>query len=282
MATSQSSFRAACVQMRSGLEREKNTQDALALIEEAAGQGAAFIATPEMTNVVDRKGSRLLDGLPAEDGLEELQAFSNAARRHDVWLLIGSAALKATECKAANRSLLFAPDGSVAARYDKLHMFDVDLPGGESWKESKIYAPGDNAVLVETPLAKIGLTICYDVRFPALYRSLARAGAVLFCVPAAFTAQTGKAHWETLLRARAIENGAYVIAPAQGGRHEDGRETFGHSMIIDPWGRVLAHAQHDEPGVILADIDPAKAHEARARIPNLALEREVKISIIKQ
>ena len=279
-------LRAACVQMRSGLERERNVQDALALIAEAAQAGARFVATPEMTNAVDRKARRLLDGLPHEAGLEEIAAFAGAARTHGVWLLIGSVAVAAapqgTAGRAANRSLLFAPDGALIARYDKLHMFDVDLPGGESWKESKVYAPGDAATLVETPLAKIGLTICYDVRFSTLYRRLAQAGAQILCVPAAFTRQTGAAHWKTLLTARAIENAAFVVAPAQGGRHEDGRETYGHSMIVGPWGETLAEAAGDEPGVIVADLDLDAADAARARIPSLGLERDYEISISKQ
>ncbi len=281
MANDKKPFRAACVQMRSGLDRARNTNDALALIEEAARAGAAFIATPEMTNVVDRKGARLLDGLPDEDGLEEIAAFAAAARRHGVWLLIGSLALKA-DAKAANRSFLYSPAGDIVARYDKLHMFDVDLPGGESWKESSIYAAGDNACLVETELANFGLSICYDLRFPRLYRALAQAGADVLCAPAAFTRQTGKAHWKTLLTARAIENGAFIVAPAQGGVHEDGRETYGHSMIIGPWGDVLAEDDGDEPGFVLAEIDLAAAREARRRIPNLSLEPDFKTSIVKQ
>lgn len=282
MAHNDQTFTAACVQMRSGLDRAQNTKDALALIGEAARKGASFIATPEMTNVVDRKASRLLADLPDEAGLDEIRAFAGVAKEHGVWLLIGSLALSVAGGKAANRSFLFSPDGAIAARYDKLHMFDVDLPGGESWKESKIYEPGAEAMLVNASLAKIGLTICYDLRFPGLYRGLSQAGAQVLCVPAAFTRQTGEAHWETLLRARAIENGAFVIAPAQGGIHEDGRETFGHSMIINPWGKVLAHANHDEPGLILAEIDLSQAREARERIPNLGLEQKFKISIVKQ
>lgn len=273
-------FLAACVQMRSGLDRAVNAADACALIGEAAGRGARFIATPEMTNVVDRKASRLFETLPEEDGLSEIAIFSEAAKTHGVWLLIGSMAVKIEDRRAANRGFLFAPDGSVAARYDKLHMFDVDLPNGESWKESKVYRPGETAVLAETPLAKIGLTICYDVRFPGLYRQLARAGAELLCVPAAFTRQTGEAHWKTLLGARAIETGSFVVAPAQGGTHEDGRETFGHSLIIGPWGEILAEADGDEPGIILAEIDPRAAHRARQRIPNLALEQSFKVTIL--
>ena len=266
--------------MRSGLDRAVNTADACELIGEAAGRGARFIATPEMTNVVDRKASRLFETLPEEDGLSEIAIFSEAAKTHGVWLLIGSMAVKIEDRRAANRGFLFAPDGSVAARYDKLHMFDVDLPNGESWKESKVYRPGETAVLAETPLAKIGLTICYDVRFPGLYRQLAQAGAEVLCVPAAFTRQTGEAHWKTLLGARAIETGSFVVAPAQGGTHEDGRETFGHSLIIGPWGEILAEADGDEPGIILAEIDPRAAHRARQRIPNLALEQSFKVTIL--
>ena len=281
MADASSPLRVACVQMRSGLDRAANTKDAIALIKEAAGQGAKFIATPEMTNVVDRKGSRLLANLPEEAGLEEISAFSDTAKENSVWLLIGSVAVKSGE-RAANRSFLFAPDGSIVARYDKIHMFDVDLPGGESWKESKIYAPGEHAVTVKAEIAQIGLSICYDVRFPLLYRSMAQNGAEILCVPAAFTAQTGRAHWKTLLTARAIENGAFVVAPAQGGVHEDGRETWGHSVIIGPWGETLGEAEHDEPGVVIADIDLAAVREARQRIPNLALEQKFEITIIKQ
>ncbi len=273
-------FLAACVQMRSGIDRAQNITDALALIADAAGKGAAFIATPEMTNVADRNPKRLFGNLPEEDGLSEIAAFSEAAKQHGVWLLIGSMAVKIGERRAANRSFLFAPDGYIAARYDKIHMFDVDLPNGESWKESNVYRPGDKAVLVRTPLAQIGLSICYDLRFARLYRELARSGAEILCVPAAFTRQTGIAHWKTLLAARAIENGAFVLAPAQGGTHEDGRETFGHSLIIGPWGEILAEAAGDEPGVVMAEIDPAAAHKARRRIPNLALEQSFEVSIL--
>lgn len=268
--------------MRSGLDRAQNAADALALIEEAADQGAQFVATPEMTNVIDRSARRLLADLPPEDSLAEISAFADAARRHKIWLLIGSVALASGGGKAANRALLFSPEGSIVGRYDKLHTFDVDLPNGESWKESTIYNAGAEGVVVETPLAAFGLTICYDLRFPGLYRRLAQVGANVLCVPAAFTRQTGNAHWHTLLRARAIENGAFVIAPAQGGTHEDGRETYGHSLIIGPWGDILAEADNDAPGVIIADIDAGAASDARQRIPNLALEQNFKISIVKQ
>lgn len=275
------SFLAACAQMRSGLERRRNLRDALELIAGAAAQKAQFVMTPEMTNVVDRDAERLLRTLPTEDGLEEIAAFAGAARAHKVWLLIGSLAVKVGERRAANRSFLFSPRGEIAARYDKIHMFDVSLPGGETWKESTIYEPGREAVVVETPLAKFGLTICYDLRFPHLYRALGRAGAEVLCVPAAFTKQTGEAHWKTLLTARAIETGAFVIAAAQGGRHEDGRATYGHSMVIGPWGEVLAEAANEVSGLVLAEIHPRKAQEARARIPNLALEVAPKLITIK-
>jgi predicted amidohydrolase len=274
------SFLAACVQMRSGINRSRNVADSCELIDEAAGQGANFIVTPEMTNVVDRNAGRMFETLQEESGLEEIKTFSETAQKHRIWLLIGSMAVKIGERRAANRGFLFAPDGTVAARYDKLHMFDVDLPNGESWKESNVYKPGEGAVLVEAPFAKIGLSICYDVRFPVLYRNLAQAGAEILCVPAAFTRQTGEAHWKTLLTARAIENGAFVMAPAQGGLHEDGRQTYGHSLIIGPWGEILAEAPGDEPGVILAPVHIAAAREARSRIPNLALEQSCKVTIV--
>lgn len=267
-----SSFRAALVQMRSGVDRARNLDAALALIAEAAKGGAHFIATPEMTTAVDRDGARLTASLPEGEGLKEVEAFAAAAADHGVWLLIGSMPVRRSDGKLANRSFLYGPDGAVAARYDKIHMFDVSLADGESWRESRIYEPGREAVVVETPLATFGLSICYDLRFPALYRALARSGAEVFCVPAAFTKQTGRAHWKTLLTARAIECGAFVLAPAQGGVHEDGRETFGHSMVIAPWGDILTEARGDEPGVIFADIDVRRAEAARRQIPSLSLD----------
>lgn len=269
------------MQLRSGLSREKNMQAACAFIAEAAAQGAQFIATPEMTNIVDRKGARLLSVLPEQAALEEIEIFADAARTHSVWLLIGSLAIKAGD-KAVNRSCLFAPDGALVAQYDKLHMFDVDLPGGESWKESALYSAGNKAVVVSTPLATFGLSICYDLRFPLLYRKMAQAGAEILLAPAAFTAQTGRAHWRALILARAIENGAFVIAPAQGGLHEDGRQTYGHSMIVGPWGDILAESDNNSPGIIIADINREQAAEARRRIPNLSLEQNFKISIVDQ
>ncbi len=271
----------ACAQMRSGVDPAANVAAASDLIREAAAGGATFIATPEMTTAIDRDADRLRAGLPVGEPLTEVDAFANLADALSVWLLIGSMPVRLDERRIANRAFLFAPDGRIAARYDKIHMFDVSLPDGESWRESAIYEPGDAAIVADTPLGPTGLTICYDIRFPALYRRLAQAGATAFCAPAAFTRQTGEAHWSTLLRARAIENGAFVVAPAQGGRHEDGRETYGHSMVVDPWGRVLGELGHDDPGVLLADIDPSAAAEARRRIPSLGLDRAREVDIFK-
>jgi predicted amidohydrolase len=267
-----SSFRAALVQMRSGVDRARNVDAAFSLIAEAAKGGAHFIATPEMTTAVDRDGARLAASLPEGEGLAEIASFSAVAAEHGVWLLIGSMPVRRADGKLANRSFLFGPDGAVAARYDKIHMFDVSLADGESWRESRVYEPGREAVVVQTPLAAFGLSVCYDLRFPALYRALAKAGAEVLCVPAAFTKQTGRAHWKTLLTARAVECGAFVLAPAQGGVHEDGRETFGHSMVIGPWGDILTEARGDEPGVIFADIDIKRVQTARRQIPSLSLD----------
>lgn len=275
--TERTAFRAACVQMRSGIDRAGNIAAAVALIDEAAQKGAHFIVTPEMTNAIDKNAERLTASLPEGEDIDEVKAFAAAASENGVWLLIGSMAINRGDGRLANRSFLFGPDGEIAARYDKIHMFDVDLENGESWRESRVYHPGREAVVVETPLARFGLSICYDVRFPHLYRAMARAGAEVFCVPAAFTRQTGRAHWKTLLTARAIECGAFVIAAAQGGVHEDGRETFGHSLIVSPWGDILTEARGDEPGVILAEIDPSRVARARRQIPSLALETPVKV-----
>lgn len=279
--TDRGPFLAACVQMRSGVERKRNVEAALALIDEAARRGATFVATPEMTNILDRNADRLFTALPEEAALVEIAAFAEAARRLSIHLLIGSMAVKTGPRRAANRSYLFGPDGRILARYDKIHRFDVDLPGGESWRESNVYDAGGRAVVVDTPFARLGLTICYDVRFPSLYRRLAQAGAELLLVPAAFTRQTGAAHWKTLLTARAIETGSFVVAPAQGGDHEDGRATWGRSLIVGPWGDPLAECPGDDPGVILAAIDPGKSAEARRRIPNLALETAPEVFTIR-
>lgn len=271
---------AACVQLRSGLNRAANITDASTLIREAHAHGAGLIVTPEMTNVVDINAKRLMADLPEADAAPELTTLSALAAELKIWLLVGSMAFKVADRQACNRSYLFDPSGEVVARYDKLHMFDVDLAGGESYRESKVYRPGEQAVVVGTAVGKLGLSICYDLRFPHLYRALAQAGAEIIAVPAAFTRQTGERHWHTLLQARAIETGAFVVAAAQGGRHEDGRETYGHSLIIHPSGQILAELDSDDPGVILAEIDAGDCELARNSIPNLALERDFDVTTI--
>jgi deaminated glutathione amidase len=267
-----SMFRAACVQLRSSDDVDENIQTASALIREAKAAGADFIATPENTTLMAPDGGAKLERSFAENSDPALPAFRALAEELKVWLLIGSLAIKVSETKTANRSYLIDPRGRIAAQYDKIHLFDVDLPSGEKYRESNTVAGGNRAVIAGSPWGKIGLTICYDLRFPQLYRALAKSGAFMLTVPSAFTETTGKAHWHTLLRARAIENGAFVIAPAQGGLHANGRKTYGHSLIIAPWGEVLAEGGVD-PGVIWADIDPALSADARARVPNLQHDR---------
>lgn len=261
-------LRVAAVQLRSGVEPAANRAAATPLLHAAAAAGARLIATPENTTRLDRDRPRLLAAVGPEKGDSDLLAWGRLASELGVWLLLGSTAIAAGPGKVFNRSLLIDPGGEITARYDKIHLFDVTLGGGEAYRESEAVEPGTKAVLAEGPMAaKIGLTICYDLRFPELYRRLARAGADILTIPSAFTRPTGEAHWETLLRARAIENGAFVLAPAQGGRHEDGRSTWGRSMIIDPWGKILAKLDHDEPGFITADLDLNLVEEARAKIP---------------
>jgi len=273
-------IRAALIQLRSGTDMARNAAEASALIREAVGQGATFVSTPEMTNILEPDRPRLRSLAKSESEDESVEMFSALAHDLGLWLNIGSLALKGPGDKLLNRSLLFAPDGSIAARYDKIHLFDVDLPTGESLRESHAYEGGAEAVLVETPLGPIGLTICYDMRFPHLYRALAKAGAKLFTVPSAFTVPTGQAHWHVLLRARAIETGSFVLAAAQGGRHESGRETYGHSLIVSPWGEVLAEAG-TEPGIVIADLDLSQADLARARIPALFHDRAMSLTVLK-
>ncbi|MEM9168406.1 MAG: carbon-nitrogen hydrolase family protein [Pseudomonadota bacterium] len=272
-------FRAACVQMRSGVDRARTIDAAEALIREAAGAGATFISTPEMTNVLDKESKRLRRTL-SDSNEADADRFAALARDLGVWLHLGSLAVLLDDGAVANRAYLIDPAGAIVARYDKIHLFDVDLPTGERWRESAVFRGGTRSVVARTPLAAFGLSICYDLRFPAHYRAMARTGADVLLAPAAFTKPTGEAHWETLLRARAIENGAFVIAAAQGGRHEDGRETYGRSLIVSPWGDVLSKRDDDAPGLIFADIEPAAAARARAAIPNLALDPAYEVSII--
>ena len=271
-------FVAAAVQMRSGTEPKRNAADFEALVREAAKSGATYVQSPEMTGAIVRDGKARALAFRSEDRDEVALAARRLSAELGIYLHVGSTAVVRPDGKLANRALLFAPDGGLVARYDKIHMFDVDLDNGESWRELAAYEPGAEAVIADIGVAKVGLAVCYDLRFPQLFRAEALAGADLLTVPAAFTRQTGQAHWHVLLRARAIENGAFVVAAAQGGLHEDGRETFGHSLIVDPWGKVLAEADHDEPGVILAEIDTAKSAEARKKIPNLKNAREFSVA----
>src|SRR6201996_605819 len=265
-------FKAACVQLRSSDDVAENIRTTSDLIREAKGKGAQFIATPENTTLMAPDGGAKLAQSFDEAHDPALPVFSALAKELNVWLLIGSLAIKVSDTKTANRSFLFAPDGRVTARYSKIHLFDVALASGEIYRESKTVAGGAEAVVADTEFGPVGLSICYDLRFPQLYRRLAQKGAFLFTVPSAFTVPTGEAHWHVLLRARAIENGAFVVAPAQGGTHANGRKTYGHSLIVSPWGEILAEAG-TEPGVIVADIDPALSTLARARVPNLQHDR---------
>jgi predicted amidohydrolase len=261
-------FRAALVQMRTSRNVIGNIDAAARLVREAKAQGADYVQTPEQTSLMELDREALFSHIVEEERDPALAAFQELARELKVYLHVGSLAVKILPDKAANRAFFIAPNGEIVARYDKIHMFDVNLANGESYRESNTYRPGEAAVVVALPFAKVGLTICYDVRFPALYRALAEAGADVLTVPAAFTKQTGEAHWHLLLRARAVETGCFVLAAAQGGHHENGRDTYGHSIIVDPWGRVLAEAGI-EPGVTIADIDLALVAEARGRVPAL-------------
>ncbi len=264
-----SSFRAAAIQMRSGTNPEANAADLVTYVADAAGQGAVYVQTPEMTGSLQRDRKALASVLKSESDDIIVRTASELAAKHGIHLHIGSTAIARDDGKIANRAFLFGPDGNILTRYDKIHMFDVDLDNGESWRESAVYAPGADTVVIDLPFARLGLAICYDVRFPQLFRAQALAGASVISAPAAFTRQTGEAHWHVLQRARAIENGAFMISAAQGGVHEDGRETYGHSIIVAPWGEVLAEADHAEPAVIVADIDPALSAAARTKVPNL-------------
>ena len=265
-------FKAACVQLRSSDDVAANISETARLVREAAARGARFIATPENTTLMAPDGGAKLAHSFDEAHDPALPVFAALAKELNVWLLIGSLAIKVSDTKTANRSFLFAPDGRITARYSKIHLFDVALASGEVYRESNTVEGGNEAVVADTDFGSVGLSICYDLRFPQLYRRLAQKGAFLFTVPSAFTVPTGEAHWHVLLRARAIENGAFVIAPAQGGTHANGRKTYGHSLIVAPWGEVLAEAG-TEPGIIVAEIDPALSAQARARVPNLQHDR---------
>lgn len=268
-------IRTAAVQLNAQPDIRENLAQAESLIREAAGQGARFIATPENTDHIRRRHADKLANSGDEKSHVGIPFFSDLAKELEIDLLIGSMGVKVDEQKLANRSYHFGPDGKIKATYDKIHMFDVTLSRAEFYKESSDIAPGTKAVMSEIDGAKLGLSICYDLRFPYLYRKYAQNGAYILSVPAAFTVPTGSAHWEVLLRARAIENGAFVIAPAQGGEHEGGRKTFGHALIIGPWGEVLARQDNDKPGFVLADLDMDEVDKARKAIPALTHDKEI-------
>lgn len=269
-------FVAACVQMRSGRDPLANRDEAVARVREAAAAGADYVQTPEMTSLVERSRTSLFEKVRMQDADPTLATLREAARENGVVIHIGSLAVRDGD-KVANRAFLIDAQGAITATYDKLHLYDVDLPNGERWRESATYTSGACAVVADTPWAPLGIAICYDLRFAALYRALAEAGATILTAPACFTKQTGEAHWHVLHRARAIETGCFMISAAQGGRHEDGRETYGHSLIVDPWGVVLADAGGAEPGIILAEIDLARVADARGRIPTLQHARPFKV-----
>ena len=274
-------LRVAALQMRSGQDVERNVADFEALVRDAAGQGATYVQSPEMTGALvrDRETLRAMLQQQGSDLVEA--AASKLAAELGIFIHVGSTAIARADGKVANRAFVFGPDGGLVATYDKIHMFDVDLANGENWRESATYEPGTVTKIVDLPFGQMGLAVCYDLRFPQLFRAQALAGAQVLTVPAAFTRQTGQAHWHALLRARAIENGAFVVAAAQGGLHEDGRETYGHSLIVDPWGQVLAEADHDEPAVIVADLDIDAVAQARSRIPNLKNARDFEVEHVR-
>ena len=269
-------MRIALLQMTSGIDPAANAATLVDAVGAAKAGGAGMLFTPEMSGLLDRNRARAAPLLRDEANDPVLTAVREAARAHGVWVALGSLALagERSDGRLINRSLLIDAEGAIRARYDKLHLFDVDLPTGESWRESSAYAPGEGAVIASTPAGLLGLSVCYDLRFPALYAALSDAGAELLTIPAAFTVPTGKAHWHVLMRARAIENAAWVIAAAQIGSHEDGRATFGHSLVVDPWGEIVLD-MGKEPGLAFAETDLARVVDARARIPVLAHRRPI-------
>jgi predicted amidohydrolase len=266
-------FTVACVQTNSTNEIEPNIRTVDELVRAAVGDGADLVLLPEVVSLLEQGSKNMFARSRGQDEDPALKAFQALAEELGIWLHTGSLPMKLSDTKIANRSFVLNPAGDIAAWYDKIHMFDVDLPNGESYRESKNYQPGDRAVVADLPWGKLGLSICYDLRFPYLYRALAHKGADFLCVPAAFTKVTGEAHWHSLLQARAIENTCFVFAPAQTGKHDDGRSTYGHSLIIDPWGEVLADGGTDV-GYITAEIDMARVAEARGRVPSITHDRD--------
>jgi predicted amidohydrolase len=274
------SFRAACLQMNSGSDLAANLALLKQMVTEAAGNGAQFVLSPEYCLMMDGSGRVMRDGALPADGGTTLAELRQLAAQFNIWLLAGSLTLKTDEERIVNRSYLISADGTVVATYDKIHMFDVTLPDGKVIRESSAYRPGEQAVIAATPWGKLGMTICYDVRFPHLYRALAQRGAEFLSVPSSFQRQTGKVHWHTLLKSRAIENAAYVFAPAMCGDHPGNRQTYGHALIVDPWGEVLADAG-EEPGIIYAEIDPARVAKIRGMMPSLQHDRPYAVAANK-
>jgi len=275
-------MRIALAQMQSGIDPQKNAAVLVDAVGTAAAGGAAMLFTPEMSGLLDRDRARASAHIMFEEQDIVLSQVCEAAAEHGIWVSLGSLALKGgSEGRLVNRSFLIDSAGVVRARYDKMHLFDVDLPSGESWRESAAYAPGQATVVADSPVGRLGLSICYDLRFPALYAALSAAGATVLSVPAAFTAPTGRAHWHVLMRARAIENAAWVVAAAQTGQHEDGRTTYGHSLVVDPWGGVVLD-MGEEPGVGFAEIDPARGDEVRTQIPVLQHRKAVPMARVIQ
>ena len=267
-------FKVACIQTNSERDVAPNIEAVSGLVRQAHDQGADFILLPESVNMMEPKGRNVREKIAYEEDDIFLAAFQKLAKDLGVWILLGSLLVRISDEQAANRSILINSNGDVVTRYDKIHMFDVDVSDGQSYRESKLYRPGESVIVTDTPWGSLGLTICYDVRFPYLYRALAHQGALFMTVPAAFTRVTGEAHWHVLLRARAIENGCFIFAPAQTGDHAEGRQTFGHSLIIDPWGTVLVDGGTDV-GFVMAEIDPAQVARARGKIPSLTNDRSL-------
>jgi deaminated glutathione amidase len=270
-------FRVACLQMQTGNDLTANLDTVGTMARTAAGNGAQFVLTPEYTLMMDGSGRVMRERALEADGKPALPDLQALAKELSVWMLVGSLTLKTGADRIANRSYLIAADGRVVASYDKIHMFDVTLPDGKVIRESSAYCPGERATIADTPWGRIGLTVCYDLRFPHLYRALAKAGARYLTIPSSFQRTTGKVHWHTLIKARAIENACFVFAPAMCGEHPGNRTTYGHSLIVDPWGNVLADGG-DEPGIVYADIDPARVDRVRSMLPCLEHDREFRLS----
>lgn len=274
-----SKLKVACLQVNASADMDTNIQTASNMIRDAVTHGAKFITMPENVSMMEFGGENVIAKSFPQDEHPALLEFCKQAAEYKVWLLIGSLAIRLENGKVANRCFLINEDGAIAAQYDKIHLFDVDLAGGESYRESNTFDGGNEAVLASTPWGKLGMSICYDVRFPHLYRAYAQNGASILTVPAAFTRQTGQAHWQTLLRARAIETGCFVIAPGQCGEHKGGRETYGHSIIIDPWGKVLAEAK-DDPCVLITEIDLDMVSDCRGKVPSLQHDRPYELKLV--